>query len=300
MELHDDAASSQPVDRREGFLAGGVIGAALTAATADARDAAAVLATLAGGEPMLRMAPSGRRRAAIALGDALLVELTSGGVDLRRLAQRWVTWQGDDGLDADPMLSLALDHLRQYDAPVTELAAGSVSALAAALPAAVASGSPRAMVAGAFHVARMLDPRESTALAAVALVLTASIFMEGRRDFVPDVVAALRANDAPEEVLDAFRWIPRDPRTPPPVPDGVQPDPVAVAVWLLWQAHHRTRDADVLRDLALHGGVSPTVGAITGALLGARDGMATWPARWTGNSSEEMVLRRALAGRLRS
>ena len=84
--------------RREGFLVGAVVGAALAGAA------------------------TGRRHAATALADALLVELTSGGVDLRRLAGRWIDWERENGATGDPLLHLALEHLREFDAPVGELA----------------------------------------------------------------------------------------------------------------------------------------------------------------------------------
>ena len=170
------------------------------------------------------------------------------------------------------MLVAALDHLREFDAPATMLPSGSVAALAAALPAALAGGSPRAMVAGAYHVARMLDPAETTALATVAVVVAAATLLEGRRDFVADVVAALRANDAPDPVLDAMRTIPRDPRTPPPVPHGETPDPLATVTWLLWAVYHRPRGVEVMREMAIGGGIAPTVGALVGR--------GVWRAGW--------------------
>ena len=262
--------------RREGFLVGAVVGAALMSP------------------------PMARRPAATAMADALLVELSSGGVDLRRLARRWNDWLRQAGAGVDPLLTIALDHLREFDAPVATLPAGSIMAVAAALPASLASASPRAMIAGSFHVARLLDPHETTALAAMATVLTAAALLEGRRDFVPDVVAALRANDANRGLLDAIRTIPRDPSMPPPAPMGENPDPVAAVTWLLWQVYHRPRGFDVLHDLAHGDRITPAVGAIAGALFGARDGMASWPQAWLDGAGEDVALRKALARRLTS
>lgn len=291
-------AETEAVGRREGFLVGAVVGAAVAAATAGCPDTAAVSAAMANGEVAPLAPPAGRRRAAIALADELLVELTGGGVDLHRLARRWVDWGRHDGFEADALLLAGLDHLREFDAPATALPSGSVTAVAAALPAALTSGSPRGMVTGAFHLARMLDPAETTALATVAVVIAAASFLEGRRDFIADVIAALRANDAPEAVLDAMRRIPQDPRTPPMIPRGDTPDPVVAATWLLWTAHHRPRGVDALRELALSGHVAPTVGAVAGALFGARDGVGSWPAVWLDGAGGDVVLRSALARRL--
>lgn len=260
--------------RREGFLVGAVVGASLTGRA------------------------TGSRHAPTALADALLVELAGGGVDLRRLAGRWVDWQRVDGAGIDPILTLALHHLRDFDAPIADLPSGNVAALAAVLPAALASASPRAMIAGAFHVARLLDPLESTALGAMAIVLAAAAFMAGRRDFVPDVVAALRANDASAELIEAVRTIPRDPRTSPPVPIGANPGPPSVVTWVLWQAYHRPRGFDAMHELACAPDVSASVGALVGALFGARDGTESWPAEWLTRAGEDVVLRAVLARRL--
>jgi ADP-ribosylglycohydrolase len=286
-------------DRREGFLVGAVLGAALAARTADLTDPAAIREQIGpDGVPQALGAPVGHRRAATALADALLEQLVAGGVDLRQLALRWVAWQDDDGTDVDPLLDLALRHLREFDAPVEALPAPGVAAIAATLPAALTGASPQAMIAGAFHVARLLDPSEEAALAAVAVVVAASRFLEGSRDFLPDVVAMLRANDAPAGLLEAIRVIPRDPRTPPPLPQGATPSPTAAAAWLLWIAHHRPRALDALAAMALAGGISPHLGAALGALLGARDGITVWPAGWLAAGGEEATLRAVVARRI--
>ncbi len=286
MELLDAPSPEALQRRREGFLVGAVVGSGLTG--------------IAAGLGRMVAPPPGRRRAGTALADALLVELTGGGVDLRRLGARWIDWRRDDGLDADPILLLALDHLRDFDAPVGELPSGSIAAIAAVLPAALASASPRAMISGSFHVARMLDPTESTALAAMATVIAVSVFLEGRRlTSCPTSSRHCAARrGAPVELLDALRTIPRDPQHAPPLPAGVNPDPVAAVTWLLWQAHHRPRGADVLFDLAHSPGVSEIVGAVAGALFGARDGTESWPPDWLSAAGEEVALRRALAQRL--
>jgi hypothetical protein len=243
--------------RREGFLVGAAVGAAL-----------------AGGAE-----PAGRRRAGLALGEELLVELASGGVDLHRLAGRWLAWRRADGFEADASLKLALDCLEQHDAPPDELPAPDPAALAAALPAAVANASPRAMLSGGFHVARMLDPDPATGLSAVALIVAAAALLEGRRDFIGDVLSAMRANDAPPDVFEALRAIPRDPARPVSHPAGSSPDPMALTTWTLWQAYHRQRTVEVLADLRA-GQASPIAGALLGALLGARDGVGAWSHEW--------------------
>jgi hypothetical protein len=285
--------------RREGFLAGAPIGAALAAQTFGLVDANAIRATLLPTGEVAPLSPApGRRHAATALADGLLEELVSGGVDLRRLADRWIAWGREDGTGIDPALGEGLAHLREFQAPALTLPAHGPAPLTAVLPAALTAASPKTMLAGTFHTARLLDPSESTSLAAVALVVAASRLLQGFRDFIPDVLSVLRLNDAPAELFAQFAAIPRDVRTPPPLPRGVMPAPDLVAVWVLWQVHHRPRAEEVLRTTALAGDVSPHVGALLGALLGARDGMVSWPPQWREGAGEEVTLRLALAGRL--
>ncbi len=286
---HPDAP---PLDaRREGFLAGAVIGAALAARTA-AGDATTNRGAM---DPL---SPPGRRHAAVALGAGLLEALPSGGVDLRRLAGRWVEWSRSDGHGADPALVQALDHLAEFDAPAPALAHAGAAAVAAALPAALAAASPRAMVSGAFHTARLVDPDPAGGLAAVAVVVAAARLLEGSRDFLPDVLGLLRANNADEEFFARFRAIAADPRNEPPRPTGTSVRASVVAVWVLWQVQHRPRGVEALRALGTHRDLNGYAGAALGALLGARDGIADWPREWIDGAGEDVVLRCAAAGRL--
>jgi hypothetical protein len=266
-------------ERRDAFLAGAAIAAALAASTTGAADAAAVseIVRKAGGVRPLPT-PPGRQRAATALSAALLSELVAGGVDLHRLSGKWLDWLANDGLDADQALLAGLEHLREFDAPVAHLPVRGPAPLAAVLPAALAAASPRAMVAGTFHTARLLDPELETGLCAVAIVVAGAVLLEGRRDVLPDVLAMLRANNAPSALYERVAAVPRDARQSPQVPRGLA-NPLDVTVWVLWQVHHRSRSVDVLEAMVLAGGIAPEVGAVLGALLGARDGMSTWPWR---------------------
>lgn len=284
-------------DRLEGFLVGAVIGASLAAVTVDATDADEVRALMGPDAPVPKHPPAGRRRAPVALGDALIEELVSGGVDLHRLAQRWIAWCEADGLDAEPALVEALQHMGSFDAPRPTGGAPCVAAMAAALPAALTATDPRAMIGGAFHVARLLDPDEATALAAVAAVVSASRLLAGHRDFIPDALAVLRANEAPDDVVEAVARIPRDPRNPPQRPDR-DATPLSAISWILWIVHHRPRGARALEEMVLAGGVPVSIGSVLGALIGARDGLGNWPKAWIESAGEDAVLRRRLASRL--
>src|SRR5690348_12202137 len=132
-----------PEARREGFLLGAAIGAALARSTADCPDADAVRHRLGAG---LAVAPrwieDGKSPAALGTADALLEELLGGGVDLHQLAHRWVEWYTMDGTEVDPRLGAALDHLRQFDAPLDELPGSGPLPMAAALPAGLTGAAP--------------------------------------------------------------------------------------------------------------------------------------------------------------
>ena len=284
--------------RQEGFLVGAEVGAALAAATTFATDPEQIRAALDDGAVVPALVGGTGRRAPVALADALVDELLAGGVDLHRLVGRWLDWYRRDGLDADPALQHSLDHLRDFDAPLPDARHRCAASLAATLPAALTSANPQAMIAGAFHVSRLLDPTEATALATVSVVVAASRLIEGHRDFIPDVLAVLRANAATNDVVEAVARVPRDPRTPPAVPRGESPDPLAVLSWVFWTVHHRPRGVPALEQMVLAGGVSPTVGAVLGALIGARDGLEGWPGRWVDGGSAGVAHRRSLARRL--
>lgn len=298
MSVSDPRNSLTLGARREGFLVGAVVGSALAASTTDCTDLTAIRERLTpGGVPRAFGPLRGQRRAATALADSLLEELLAGGVDLHRLSHRWVEWWRSDGSAADPLLAAALDHLRDFDAPISYLGIAGTAPIAAALPSALASASPRAMIGGAFHVAHLLDPSEEAGLAAVAVVVAAACLLEGRRDVVPDVLTMLQANDAPLEMLAAMRDVSRNPGHAPAEPrKGTSP--TATLGWLLWEVVYQPRSAEALTLMVLAGGVEPSVGAALGALLGARDGLAEWPAEWLEGAGEEVTLRSALAKQL--
>jgi hypothetical protein len=294
---HPDAPDLD--SRRRGFLAGAVIGASLATRTTTATDAQEIAVALAEG-PTPAPAPVGRRHAAIALGDALLEELLSGGVDLQRLGGRWIRWWREDGFEADPALAAALAHLEEFNAPPSSPGSSGPAALAAALPAALAAASPRTMVSGAFHTARLIDPDPDSGLAAVSVVLAAARFLEGSRDFLPEVLGLLRTNGASTEMLDRFAAIAREPRLTPQPPRGTSPAAIEVALWALRIAQHRPRSVEALTTMVSHGGIGSTAGAVLGGLLGARDGIESWPLAWREGAGEDVKLRLILADRLAS
>ncbi|MGH7658284.1 MAG: ADP-ribosylglycohydrolase family protein, partial [Gemmatimonadales bacterium] len=150
-----------------------------------------------------------------------------------------------------------------------------------ALPVALATlASPRNLVSGTWHVARLLHPEERCAWGAVAVNIALARFLLGHRDFVPDVIEALRMNEAPADLIEVVRQVPLRRREDLPVmrePAGHVLHTVEVALWFAW---HEPKLERGLVWIANAGGDTDTNAAVAGALLGARDGEDAIPARW--------------------
>lgn len=197
-----------------------------------------------------------------ALTRATVLLALSGGLDLGRLTGSWLAVPQE----ALPItVGAALGHLRVTGSPLEE-AAGLptlVPALAVLPLVTRTFQSAPNVVSGSFHVAALLDPSPTSAWAAVAVSVAAACFLQARRDFVADVMEALRANEAPSELLAGLAKVPIWHRAPLPV--GV----VAELRDVLWAVHHLPSVAGVTGQLA---GLGSTAVALGSALAGARDG----------------------------
>jgi len=208
----------------------------------------------------------------------LAEELRDDPVDLGRVARRWVDWYeaGHGRAGVAPGTSAGLAFLARWHAPPREMRPEPDSAaLVVALPVALAArNSPASLVAGVYHVACLTHPDPATAWAAVAVAVAAAQFLAGRRDFLGDVLAALQANDAPDEVLSALRRIPLRQAVEVSGPDAGAPIPcLERGLGVLHRFGHAT---GVLRWLET-ADPPPVTGAIVLALSGARDGEHSLP-----------------------
>lgn len=218
----------------------------------------------------------------LALALHLAEELLEEEVDLRRLAHRWIRWAREDGRGIGAWTARALQHIEQHDRPPagTGGQAGN-GAVSRGLPVALAAhGSPRNLVSGTYHTARLTHPDERCAWSAVAVNVAAARFLQGKRDFVPDVIEALRNNGAPGEVLTAVRRVPLEKRDELPVTGPAAGYTVHCMEIALWFAHHEPHLERGLIWLANAGGDTDTNAAVAGGLMGARDGEEAIPARW--------------------
>ena len=233
----------------------------------------------------------------VALALAVAEELLEAEVDLRRLTGRWIAWWRRDARGLDEETVVALDHLVQHDAPLPAAAPGpGIPWIARALPIALATWQqPRNLVSGTYHTIRLVTPDGEVAWAAVALNVAVGQLMQGRQDFLPEVIEALKANDASPGLLGLLRRIPfirfdeLHPREAHPA--------AASAEVVLWLAYHDPNlERAVLR--AVDQPVAPeSLGAAVGALLGARDGEEAVPGEWV-NALHDPARLRALAKRL--
>lgn len=226
----------------------------------------------------------------VALAACLAEELAQPEVDLRRLAEAWITWWRRDGRGLGSRTQDALEHLARHDAPAPPGPPGAdAGPMVRCLPIALAAATqPRNLVSGTWHTVMLTHPDQVTAWCAVAVNVALAQLLQGRRDVLADVVEALVANGAAAPILSAVRRIPF---VTLGELDGEGLPAVECAEVALWMAHREPR---VDRAFATLAGRSPDQGGASGALLGAREGEAGLPA----DAVPEAARLRGLARRL--
>ena len=207
--------------------------------------------------------------------EVLARELAEGRTDLRLLADRWVERYRLDPRAHDAETAAALEFIATHAAPPPSGGRGS-AVLARVVPVAlVAYRVPRTLVSATYHIAALTHPAPEAAWGAVAVNVALGRLLEGRRDFVPDVLEALIGNAAPERLLAAVRGVPLRRRDALPSPAAAAADPVLAVELALGLAHHEPLATRGFGWLGEHG-PSAAAGA-AGALLGGRDGEAAVP-----------------------
>ena len=199
--------------------------------------------------------------------------------------------------DIDPETNAALAHLARHDAPPSRAAGQGSDALVRAVPVALAAfDAPRTLVSATYHIAALTHPDPVVAWSAVAVNVALARFLQGERDFVPDVIEALRNNEVPEPLLAAVRGVPLPIRAV--AGDGNSAPGLAVhdAEAALRLAYHEPLLERGLRAVAERGVPAAGRAGLAAALLGARDGTAAIPASWTSPAEGDTL--GALAARL--
>lgn len=235
----------------------------------------------------------------LALAVMLAEELLETLPDIRRLALRWADWAERDGRGIGNWTRQALAHIRHHDAPPhsTGGQAGNGS-ISRCLPVALRYfRSPTELVNSSYHTAVLTHPDERCGWGAVAVNVTAACFLAGRRDFIGDVLEALRENQAPDELVAAVKRVPVEKKEELPVTGpgaGYVVHGVEIALWFAF--HEPVLERGVMW-LAGAGGDTDTNAAVAGGLMGARDGEAAVPTRWV-NALPEPFRLKELALRL--
>ena len=212
----------------------------------------------------------------------LTEELAAGRRDLQQLAHRWVARHQANPHDIDPETTAALAHIARHDAPPSQAAGQGSDPLVRALPVALAAyDAPHTLVSASYHIAALTHPDPVVAWAAVAVNVALARFLQGKRDFVPDVIEALRNNTVPEELVAAVRRVPLPAREVLREEASLPGPALADAEAALRLAYHEPVFERGLRGIAAPGPVAAGRAGLAGALLGARDGVRAIPEGWT-------------------
>src|SRR5439155_15260065 len=149
----------------------------------------------------------------LALTLMLAEQLGAGRPDLQRVAERWVERLQSDSRGIAQETADALSHIARHGAPPRQASGRSADPLVRCLPVALAMfDSPRNLVSGTYYVATLTHPDPAVTWSAVAVNLALARFLQGKRDFIADVLEALRSNPVPEELLGAIRRVPLERR----------------------------------------------------------------------------------------
>jgi ADP-ribosyl-[dinitrogen reductase] hydrolase len=212
------------------------------------------------------------------------------------LLTRWLNWARADGRGIGAWTRQALDIFAAERRPPTRAEAGGRAgngAVMRCLPIALATlASPRNLLSGTLHTAELTHPEPEASWPAVAVNIAAHCLLQGQRDFVPEVIAALEMQvDVPLEVLEAVRRVPYGRREDLPITGPASGYAVHCMEIALWCAHHEPSLERGVVWLAGAGGDTDTNAAVAGGLMGARDGDGAIPARWL----EALPLRERIA-----
>jgi ADP-ribosylglycohydrolase len=205
-------------------------------------------------------------------------------VDVQKMATRWVEWLAADGRGASSSLRSALDLIRTTGAPPESGLTAGVEPVLRAIPIALkVHASPANLVSGPLHLGALTHPDPRAGWAAVAVAITLAHLVAGERDFVGDVLEALRVNGAPEEVITVTRKIPLRLRSEWGATAALPPA-LAVMDASLWCAYHEPqleRGATALASLDVPSDLRAAMTAAAVAAMAARDGSDTIPSRWS-------------------
>ncbi len=204
------------------------------------------------------------------LGEELLVR----DPDLAVLATRWADAASDDtSLDSGSVAGFS--HLRVHGAPRAARHPGESPTLPLHLAPVtlLAHENPRNLTSLTWHLAALTHPDPESTWGAVAINVAAARLLQGHRDFVPDVIEALRNNEAPALLLETVRRLPLLRRESIGAVAASESPAIGAACAALWAAHTEPRTGTALGWLEALPARVESAAAAGAALLGARDGI---------------------------
>ena len=210
--------------------------------------------------PTARLPPAGEQILAALLAE----ELSANQLEFGRVVSRWVAVA--DQPFGCPVVARSLAELARTGAPPSDSGFGPGLGAAVVTLGGVARlfQTPRNLVSGVYHLARLLDPDPVGTFVAVAAGVAAGRLLEGKRDFVPEVLDVLLSNQAPDEVIAEVRRASVWARS-----KAVMGGPAAELGAALWAVHHFGQASQAIQALAP---LSP-LGRLVGlALVGAGHG----------------------------
>lgn len=291
-------------ERARGAMLGHAAGNALGVPTEFLHTPAAIAARFPGGlrEVMRADRPGSPWDDDVAMAVAVAEELLRPRPDPHEIARRWVRWMKEDGRGIGVWTATALEYFDRHDAPIPD-AGGQAGngAVMRTLPVALRFfRQPRVLLNAAGGIAALTHPDPRCIWSAVAVTVACAQLLQGRRDFLPDVVEALQVNRKPagtpdagvDEVLEAVRRVPRERRDDLALTGPAAGYTVLCMEVALWAAWHEPSLEAALVWLANAGGDTDTNAAVAGGLLGARDGERAVPSRWV----EQVARAEELAG----
>jgi len=197
----------------------------------------------------------------LGLARILAEELLVPDPDLAVLARRWAAAADDAGLDTGAPRSVP---------EPGERATLPLHLLPVAL---LTFENPRTLTSLTWHLAALTHPSPDSAWGAVAVNVAAARLLQGHRDFVPDVIEALRNNEAPELLLEAVRRLPLLRQEHIDAVANSGSPAIGATCAALWAAHTEPRTGAALAWLEQLPAPLGSAAAAGAGLLGARDGI---------------------------
>ena len=216
-----------------------------------------------------------------------------GAFDPADTAQRFVEWYDTDPFDIGSMTRQSIRNLKRgqsweeaghevWEASPEGANAGNGSIMRCPPLAIAYARAPDDLVTTSRDSSRITHADPRCTYGCAVLNLTIAGYLTGAGDPLADALKRVRT-DAPTKLIGALE----------PLASGATPEPLETTGYVihtLQTAMHDALTADTAEDAIItavnRGGDTDTVGAVTGAIAGARFGASALPDRWTAEIDE--------------